>query len=214
VRPTQSNPQSAKEQAVYAELIRNNYNPMVEGEDKIAGRKVWTLFLKPKYRSEPWREMWVDEKTYAVLAWRDWGAQKTMNLSMKTLSISKCRVNNDPADCPAPTVAGAVVNLTSASKALGWKVPEPSYIPMGFKMIGVLVDKERNLAQLDYSDGLFTLSIFVTHSRQLPPYFPPLDKPRNWGQGLMASFRTSNGFAAVVADLFASDITTIGRSLR
>lgn len=68
-------------------LIKRNCTPLVEGEDKIADRDTWVLRLKPKNKYAPWKQLWVDKKTFVILAYRDW-SNKKIKRSMKTVSIS------------------------------------------------------------------------------------------------------------------------------
>ncbi|MHB9038123.1 MAG: sigma-E factor regulatory protein RseB domain-containing protein [Armatimonadota bacterium] len=69
-------------------LILRNHIPLVEGHDRIAGRDTWVLRLKPKAKHRPWKQLWVDKKTFVILASRDWTAGNTLKRSMKTISIS------------------------------------------------------------------------------------------------------------------------------
>jgi len=63
-------------------LLKKNYTPQIEGQDTISGRPAYMLRLKPDVKHRPWKQLWVDEKTYAILAIRDWTAQNRIKRSI------------------------------------------------------------------------------------------------------------------------------------
>ena len=69
-------------------LLRRNYTPLVEGEDAIAGRPAWVLRLKPHSKHMPWRQLWIDKKTYVALAQRDWSSRNEVKWPITTTDIT------------------------------------------------------------------------------------------------------------------------------
>lgn len=61
--------------------LREGCTPVLEGSDVVSGRDVWAVRLKialPKHPTKnpkryPWLEVWVNKKTSAIVAWKEWG---------------------------------------------------------------------------------------------------------------------------------------------
>ncbi|MCX6027661.1 MAG: hypothetical protein NTY23_15680, partial [Chloroflexi bacterium] len=53
--------------------LREHCTPILEGSDAIAGHDAWAIRLKPPHRKYPWLEVWIDKRTSAVIAWKEWG---------------------------------------------------------------------------------------------------------------------------------------------
>lgn len=51
---------------------RERCTPILEGSDRIDGRDVWAIRLKPPVRKYPWIEVWVDKRTGKVLGAKEW----------------------------------------------------------------------------------------------------------------------------------------------
>ncbi|MCE5323653.1 hypothetical protein LLG46_10120 [bacterium] len=167
-------------------LILRNYIPLVEGQDRIAGRETWILRLKPRVKQMPWKQIWVDKHKYVILASRDWTAYNVVKRSMKTVSIS--------------FEGGSLRKIKSGKNRPTSKcdIPKPSYIPHGF--VPVSADKDTMV----YSDGLYSISI--TRSNK---FTPQKKVALDCGQGLIFS----TGRYTVVADLPADKIERIAHSI-
>ena len=173
-------------------LIKKNYTPLVEGKDKIAGRECWILRLKPKAKQMPWKQLWVDKKTFIVLASRDWTAYNKIKRSMKSISISYS----------SPKTAQNSAHQKKNPIALNEN--RPKYIPNGFKLISS-TDKKQV-----YSDGLYNISIcfYIPNSIKCPNY-----KAVDWGQGLIYVISHNGKRIAIIADLTDKEITRIAASI-
>jgi hypothetical protein len=53
--------------------LREHCAPILEGSDTVSGRAAWAIRLKPPHRKYPWLEVWIDKRTSAVVAWKEWG---------------------------------------------------------------------------------------------------------------------------------------------
>ena len=123
-------------------LIKRNYEPLVEGEDIIAGREAWTLRLKPKEKNHPWKQLWVDKKNYHVLASRDWSGRNNLKRSMETLSIN---------------YQGMLPEIKNQRYIISSKGNYPRYIPKGYILWSNSLFN--GATYLTYTDGLNTIGI-------------------------------------------------------
>ncbi len=194
-------------------LIEKNYSPCIEGEDSIAHREAWVLRLKPREKHRPWKQIWVDRKTSAVLASRDWSHRNTVKASMKTFFITfrsallPCRQH------PAPSVNQAAA-LAGASHALGKTVELPRYIPSGYELADLSVDGRSKRSQIVYTDGLDLISVFVQFSDRKGREHGTMGHVRDWGQGLELMRTAGNHSVVVMADLPASELKRIAASVQ
>lgn len=195
---------ATRQTAVISSLIKRNYEPLVEGQDRIAGRETWVLRLKPKLKHRPWKQLWIDKKTFHVLASRDWNYRNEIKRSMKTVSsphiLSSTYILSLSND--ADIVEARI--LRQAQDASGWvqDVPGirparlPKYLPPGFVRVGA------GSTELHYSDGLNTISIFTSVGKQPSGV-------RDSGQGLVLTTRR----CVVIADLPPAELRKIACSL-
>lgn len=198
-------------------LLLANYTPLVEGEDRIAGRTTWVLRLKPKGKRLPWKQIWVDKSTGVVLASRDWSSGNRLKRSMKTLSISYAEPvrHSQPGSGPARREPGEkpVVDLDTVSRTLGVPVRAPGYVPRGFELMGAEARADDGLAHLVYSNGLGVISVYVRfpgrQGREQQVGHPVHD----WGQGLVLSTATREAEVTVMADLPIREIERIAGSV-
>lgn len=140
-------------------LIRSNYVPLVEGEDKVAGREAWTLRLMPnrdKYpwrKHAPWKQLWVDKKTNVVLASREWTSANTIKRSMRTESIAYTNQLPD-----IPVVMASASRKHAAHNDSKMESIKPRYIPGGFCLVNARC-VGRSGCRFTYSDGLYCINI-------------------------------------------------------
>lgn len=180
----------------YAPIVKKNYELVLGGEYKIAGRGVWVLALLPKQRHFPWKEIWVDKKTYVVLASKDWSSQNNVKRSMKTLKIKYLPDNEIPQSANA--------NTSTASQ-----MPAHSYIPKGFICVSSKSDfkSSRNV----YSNGITTISI----CSKTAPIQNATCKPSisDCGQALIYSKYTNGKDITIIADLPEEELSKIAASI-
>jgi negative regulator of sigma E activity len=173
-------------------LILKNYKPLVEGKDRIAERDCWVVRLKPKAKQMPWKQIWVDKKTFIVLASRDWTAYNSIKRSMKTISISFGQKKS------------TVESTQSVKKLKVSKIARPKYMPVGFKLIDAASDT------LTYSDGLYTINV----CRSVPSNVKCRDNSAfSWGQGLIYSIVRNGDRVVVIGDLTDKEIKRIADSI-
>ncbi|NLN75160.1 MAG: outer membrane lipoprotein-sorting protein [Armatimonadetes bacterium] len=52
--------------------LRDGIIPTLEGRATFDGRPIWPIRLKPTDRRYPWMEVWVEQDSYRIVAWRIW----------------------------------------------------------------------------------------------------------------------------------------------
>ncbi len=55
----------------------------IQRKDTIAGRNAWALRLMPHAKRLPWSQYWIDDKTKAVVAFREWDGHNNLVRSGK-----------------------------------------------------------------------------------------------------------------------------------
>ncbi len=190
--------------------------PLVEGEDTIAGRKAWTLRLKPKRKRLPWKQLWIDKETFVVLASRDWSSANKIKRTMKTTWISY-RVPRSPPILERPAYSmeqDADSQLKAAALLLAGRTSPTKYLPKGFKLVNVEVDYNDSCVRLVYSDGLYALSVLVGDAADRAGERLRAGRAYDWGQGLMVFARANGRNVLIVGDLPVEEIKKIAGSVQ
>ncbi|HIE51102.1 MAG TPA: hypothetical protein EYP85_05030 [Armatimonadetes bacterium] len=220
-------------------LLRANYSvsllpPPVE---PIAGRPVLALTLKPHHSANPWKRLWLDREKHVILKQELRDAQGTLLTQMQfqeinfdppleenlfalphTKQITTVRVQ--PPRRLSPSQLGRLV---------GFKVVEPPYLPPGYVLEGYYAYHcpcgcQMISAQLQYTDGLNTLSIFETDRKHagcfLPQGCPTVEGSEktpcllaDYGCAKTASVLTTQPLIVVVGNLAEEELTRIAREL-
>lgn len=74
---------SSKATIVQLPKDTSGFTLLIEGKDTMAGHNAWALRLKPHAKRLPWSQYWIDEKTKAVVAFREWDGHDNMVRSGK-----------------------------------------------------------------------------------------------------------------------------------
>lgn len=195
----------------YEKLLIKNYRPYIVGEDKIAGRRVWAMYIKSWTRKDfSWRQLWVDQKTYVVLAQRDWSSSKKIKSSMRTLKISYLpSIHRSRKSFP---LSKPDIRFADASEKLGWNPIKVKYLPPGYQLVDVKTNRNKHQMQMIFSDGLCVMSIFITND-DIPSDKENANNIRTWGQGLILSKTTNGQRAVIVADLPEKEILKVAQSI-
>lgn len=201
--------QNFDQQAV--ELVRRNYTPLIEGEDTIAGRRTWVLRLKPHTKHRPWKQLWVDCKTGAVMAMRDWDSRNRIKSTMRTISISYMDVYAKPDQAAVDQLSKRGQSQDACSLQ---DIPHPRYVPRGYRLVRVRKISHLGSTQLVYSDGLYSLSVFLRFPDGQGGEQNKIKRAYDWGQGLVLSTPYAGRNIVVVGDLPLREIEHIARSIR
>jgi negative regulator of sigma E activity len=193
---------SASEDRRLERLILRNYVPLIEGRDRIAGRDTWVLRLKPRVKHRPWKQLWVDKKTCAIMASRDWSAANSLKRSMRTISIRFDRSRGER------SLSYTAVSPKSQSILSTLHAPT-QHLPAGFGLTSFESSRSGQSSHWTYCDGLYSISVFMNQ-----PGSPGgvIDEPLDWGQGLVYTARRRGWEIAVVADLQPDEIKRIAHS--
>lgn len=196
----------------YIKLIKRNFTPLVAGEDRIAGRSVWTLRLKPNEKKRPWRQLWVDKKNQQILALRDWSSRDVLNGSMQFPRGKRTMLDRKEAKCTSASSNCSIADaLQRASNIIGCEVKEPGYVPSRLELVQVSVDRSSKDVQLTYSDGLYSVSVFYVFG---PADFGARDNQiYDCDQGLVTVVRASGKKVVIVADLPEDQIRKMSASI-
>lgn len=199
-----------RDRALRTALIEKNYTPLIEGEDTIAGRETWVLRMKPKVKNRPWKQIWVDKKTYATLASRDWTGRNAIKASLKTLDVTYDRRR----EYPSILVPGGVPLHKNRPLSIPRDFPRPAHIPRGFELWTVEVDKQQPGTQLVYTDGLYNISVFYGARADAARRLLKPGTVYDADQALVCVVSRSGRNALVVGDLPVEDIQEIAGSIR
>ncbi len=197
-----------------ADLVRKNYTPLIEGEDTIAGRKTWVLRLKPHIKHRPWKQLWIDCKTGVVLAMRDWDSRNRIKSTMRTLSISYSDTSNNKYS------QNKVDHVSNTKPIYGYdehclqNIPHPRYTPRGYKLVRIIGPDDFRPSQLVYSDGLYSLSVFLRFPNSQGGEQNKIKHAYDWGQGLALAMHDARKKIVVVGDLPLTEIERVARSVR
>jgi negative regulator of sigma E activity len=187
----------------------------VTGEDTIAGRKAWVLALRPRIKKRPFRQLWVDKKSFAILAVRDWSSANRLKRQTTTgpgvLERTRDPISRQPAKPAAFDLQRAV---RAAERKLGWKPALPRCVPEGFEPVDIRLLSRGGWVQIAYSDGLYALSVFQRFSSRPGREHKRTIAVYDWGVGLLLSTNRADREVVVVADLAGNELESIGQSIR
>lgn len=143
-------------------LLMANYAVKVTGVDNVIGRPVWQLELTPKVPGKCHRRMLIDQQTGIILENKKFRPNKNETVMSRFVRFeapayfSDSLFNQHPAHVEKP---GMCARVHSAQRK-----PAPQTLPNGFQLVGANAMQvgDNVVAQLRYSDGLTTISVFQT----------------------------------------------------
>ncbi|HUV04879.1 MAG TPA: sigma-E factor regulatory protein RseB domain-containing protein [Armatimonadota bacterium] len=151
-------------------LFLDNYVVERVGSDKAAGRSASVLLVKSK-SGQAKKRLWVDAKTYIILRSEDYDATGKVQSSTRLDSIRYTPVPDSmfarPSSCPAGP--GKVMSRAELSKAVGFQVKSPGYVPKGYRIDGYRLYEcpcgcGHKSAYVRYTNGLEGISVFETRA--------------------------------------------------
>lgn len=177
------------------ELLLSNYELSVSTADKVAGRPVWLLLLKPKIEGKAWQAMALDQETRVVLRVKRYRPRR---FSARQASFTSFEPNK-PQDealfrieaataAAVPSLAPDFMTLEQLAKETGRTSRLPQALPAGFVFESADAFKagSSRVAHARYTDGLTVLSVFETER--------PVRLPKS---GLAASSASAPGALSV-----------------
>lgn len=188
------------------EVLFSNYDLTVSTADKVAGRPVWLLTLKPKIEGKAWQSMALDQETNVVLRVKRYLPRRSFASSASFTSFEP----NKPQDetlfhlgtmtstaVAAPSMTPDFMTLEQLAKEMDRTSRLPGTLPGGFVFESADAFKagKSRVAHARYTDGLTVLSVFETDR--------PVRLPKS---GMMA---TSAGFPGALSASRAGKILEI-----
>lgn len=146
------------ERSINCKIALDNYDVKLVGSAKIAGRDTHVIRAVHKNGSEPRRTIWVDKQYFLVLKTVAETPEGVLRSSSGFTSIT---INPSDISPGIFAVAGKVQTFPTPP-GLDFRVQKPSYLPKGYKMIGITKETAcgHPCAHLQYSNGVNTISLF------------------------------------------------------
>lgn len=154
-------------------LLLSNYAASVEGTAKIAGRAASVVNLTPRSGDGPSKRLWIDNEHATVLKSIDYTASGEPRSEMRITSIryghdagaGKFNISRNDAVRTISVVKPASPEALRSMLAI--EVRKPAYVPAGYVFEGCYLFNcqcgcGHQAAQLTYTDGLNTLSVFMS----------------------------------------------------
>lgn len=141
----------------------SNYEVRMVGTDQIAGRSAYVLIATPRRRGETVRRLWIDREHYLVM-----GVQAESPDGSVLHSSRYTSVDFNPPDISPSLfkVSGKVKRPPAGSKSAGFKAARPSYLPKGYRLVGVSCLSVNGCvsSHTRFSNGVNTISLFQHRS--------------------------------------------------
>ena len=152
------------------EPLLANYQPIIIGSSSIDGRICYIINLRPKYKGNPSKKLWIDSKTYIPVRTERYNSDGSLTMSTEYTKV-------DFSAKPSPSLftrphGWKLIKLASnindlrmgnVRSALGFMPVKSRYIPKGYSFDGYCVCEmcvKPRCVGLGYSNGLNTISIF------------------------------------------------------
>ncbi|MGH7729262.1 MAG: sigma-E factor regulatory protein RseB domain-containing protein [Vulcanimicrobiaceae bacterium] len=215
--------------------VLQNYRPLVQSTEIIAGRPAIDVLLVNRYTGERGVRIWVDDETGLLLGKEVYHASGAVAEMVRYEELSYTRnlpLSLFSTDAPSgyATVAGhdsqlPNPDLAAAAKQAGFAPVTPQSLPQGFALVGAdaaTVHGVRSLHLL-YSDGLRTLSLFENAAGAATDYGTMRPKPIRIGDRdgeyvedgptTLLTWSDRGVAFALVGDLLRDELVAIARSV-
>jgi negative regulator of sigma E activity len=212
------------------DLARQNYTIETVGESQVGRHKVIRVQLNPRFSGRPQQEIWINPEAGLSLRSEVYGTGGKLSTleSFSEMEINP-RIPNTALKINLPEnvrKADFIVypqpDLAAAARSFGQRIFLPDFLPPGFVLKGIVVNKigENSRLQLIYSDGLTGLSVF--EEKHQPTVDTALGlNPRDGGffavsRGLtqLLAFLRGNLKIVLVGELGKNEINQIAESLK
>lgn len=150
-------------------LLTANYNPVMVGVGRIAGRECYEIKLDPRCTSDPWKKLWIDKQSLVALKIEQHDSDGRIASSTAYSKIDySARPSATLFEIPkgwkvVRTAAESAVGLDAVRAAVGFTPVKPGYVPKGYRFDDYYVrsvPKCAPFAGLRYTNGLSTISVF------------------------------------------------------
>jgi negative regulator of sigma E activity len=158
------------------QLLLRNYTVDVAFGEPIAGQNTYLLTINPKVDFRPRKKVWLDAQHYIILRMEHYD----IDGNLKALSVYTT-IDYDSASVAQQLkqylekeqgrgpdrrrpYQSEEISIAEAEKQFGVKLPQPSYLPVGFQLQSTSMVAFRGNPSIHfrYTDGLTALSLFVS----------------------------------------------------
>jgi outer membrane lipoprotein-sorting protein len=155
-------------------LVLRNYEPQLEGIDRVAGRPAYRIRLAPRHPGDAWMRIWVDREMGARLGDEDYDGDNHRLRATRFVQIRFDAVNPDQFRPPQYVMSLArrtysdqaqSKSVAEVSQEIGFPIQLPPYVPPGYVFDGAYTYPcqcgcEKPAAQVQWTNGLKTISMF------------------------------------------------------
>lgn len=213
-------------------LLVANYELLVSTADKVAGRAVWSLTLKPRANGKAWQTMAIDQETKVILRVKRFLPKRPF-ASQASFTVFEPHKAQDAALFALPTstatpraardLAPDFMTLDQLAKELGRPSRLPTELPGGFVFESADAFKigKSQVAHARYTDGLTVLSVFETERPVRLPKSGVIGGEAPLPGGLRASragkvlhWRAGDRHYTLMADLTRELLAEIARAIK
>lgn len=174
-------------------LLLRNYQPRIEGSEKVAGRDCHIIRLVPRHKGNPAKSLWVDKSTFLALKTKRYRSDGKLAVLTEYSDID---FSSKPAASSFAVPKGwktvrtpgvtAASSLAGVQKHAGFAPVKPGYVPKGYSLEGYFTGSMQGgcpAGGLRYSNGLNTLSVFQWRAQGMGRGFGGTGRGRRGGRG-------------------------------
>lgn len=199
------------------DLLMKNYRIEMAGNGQVANTPVFIVNVRDK-SGQLRKRLAVDKKTFVVLRSEDFSGGKLRSES-RFASIkyvdSPSSMFRKPSGMMCTQGAGAAMPIGELSKAVGFEVKPPMYVPSGYKIDGYrLYDCPcgcgHKSAYIRYTNGLSSISVFETKKDS---GCKKEGSCKAYGSCEMAMVSTDGKSFIVIGDLSPKELSEVANSI-
>ncbi|MEN6581264.1 MAG: sigma-E factor regulatory protein RseB domain-containing protein [Armatimonadota bacterium] len=209
--------------------LLHNYSARIEGTGTIAGRPTYQISLQPLTGNGPSKKIWIDREYYTILKSIDYSIKGEPLSEMQVTNINynfRCSPSKFDVACPngaTPVTIAVPMRLDQLESTLHISVNKPSYVPEGYKLEGSYLLRYQcscghHAAQLTYTNGLNTISVFQTPEVKCKSISCNMDggtcMMRESQIARLGQVRRDGKTVVVVADILPDEVRKIAESVR
>ncbi len=188
--------------------LRKHYNLRLLDIQQAAGRDAYLIAAEPRRKFEPVHQLLIDKETYLVVAAFTTASDGKYFRAYKFVSLEL-----NPKDI-RPSLFDVPASVSRSEKhdtRPNFKVMKPSYLPVGYKLVGEGTSRMNNLlcSHLRFSNGVNTISLFQRPARNSSNHPAHLFRTTN-----VVTWTKDGMLLTLVGDISQEELEKIARSVR
>lgn len=213
-------------------LLVANYELLVSTAEKVAGRAVWSLTLKPRSTGKAWQAMAIDQETRVVLRVKRFIPRRSFASQASFTAFEPNKAQEAALFTIGDTTVAPVASkglepdfmtLEQLSKEMGKPSRLPTDLPGGFvfESADAFTVGKMKVAHARYTDGLTVLSVFETERPVRLPKGGVIGGTAEFPGALRASragkvltWRAGDRHYTLMADLSRELLAEIARAIK